>query len=126
MKRSLQEVVELVVFGLIALLVGTGLVWLVGWLLGIVSVVFLAIAGWVWQLLRFIIPVALVAGVIFFIVRLVTNRDKKVVPVASVQPVTTPTPPKAEPVTKVTEPSDETMPPANDETLSPSDAKDIN
>src|SRR5690606_41100188 len=35
MKRSLQEYVELVVFGLVALLVGTGLLWLVGWVLSL-------------------------------------------------------------------------------------------
>src|SRR5687768_8745155 len=91
MKRSLQEVVELVVFGLVALLVGTGLLWLGGWLLGLVSVVFTTVAGWIWQLLRFIIPVALVAGVVFFVVRLIMARDKKESTVASVQSVPKPT-----------------------------------
>jgi predicted lipid-binding transport protein (Tim44 family) len=74
MKRSLQEVIELVVFGLIALLIGTGILWLLGWLLGIVSVVFTFLAGIIWGLLRFIIPVALVAGVLFFIYKLFTRE----------------------------------------------------
>ncbi len=126
MKRSLQEVVELVVFGLIALLVGTGLLWLVGWLLGIVSVVFTAVAGWVWQLLRFVIPVALVAGVIYFIYRLITGRDRAVQTVtAPVSPVTT------TPVTEVTEKIqaekiEEVVPPSSDDPMNSADNKDAN
>ena len=89
MKRSLQEVVELVVFGLIALLVGTGVLWGLGWLLGIVGIVFKFIAGLIWMLLRFIIPIALVLGVIYFIVRVINNQSKKVAhkPTASTSPV---------------------------------------
>jgi uncharacterized BrkB/YihY/UPF0761 family membrane protein len=125
MKRSLQEVVELVVFGLIALLIGTGLLWLVGWLLGIVSVVLTAMAGWVWQLLRFIIPVALVAGVLFFLYRLITNRDKKVVPVSSVQTFMTPT--STETLEKPdVEKSEEAMPPSSDDRMNSGDTKDAN
>ncbi len=126
MKRSLQEVVELVVFGLIALLIGTGLLWLVGWLLGLVSVVFVAIAGWVWQLLRFIIPVALAAGVIFFIYRLITGRNK------SVQTFTSPVSPvAATPVTepveqRVEEKTEEAMPPSSDDRMDSGDNKDTN
>jgi hypothetical protein len=125
MKRSLQEVIELIVFGLIALLIGTGLLWLVGWLLGIVSVVFTAIAGWIWQLLRFIIPVAIAAGVIFFIYRLISNRDKKVVTVS--QPVTPVAPVVTEPVEAVKpESTDETMPPSSDDRMNSNDSKDTN
>jgi hypothetical protein len=125
MKRSLQEVIELVVFGLIALLIGTGLLWLVGWLLGIVSVVFTAIAGWVWQLLRFIIPVALAAGVIFFIYRLITNRNTKVATVS--QPATPVTPVVTEPMETVKpEPTEEAMPPSSDDRMDSSDGKDAN
>ena len=83
MKRSFQEIIELVIFGLIALLVGTGVLWLAGWLMGILGVVFKFIAGIIWLLLRFIIPIALVVGVIFFLVRLVMNPRKKETPVAA-------------------------------------------
>src|SRR5690606_36362667 len=48
MKRSLQEYVELVVFGLVALLVGTGLLWLVGWVLSIGGVALKWVAGLLW------------------------------------------------------------------------------
>jgi hypothetical protein len=128
MKRSLQEVVELVVFGLIALLIGTGLLWLVGWVLGLVSVVFTAIAGWIWQLLRFIIPVAIAAGVVSFLYRLITGRDKQ----TPVQPVTAPVSPVtttsvSEPLEKTeTEKSEDVMPPSSDDRVSSGDNKDAN
>jgi uncharacterized BrkB/YihY/UPF0761 family membrane protein len=124
MKRSLQEVVELVVFGLIALLIGTGLLWLVGWLLGLVSVVFTAVAGWIWQLLRFIIPVALAAGVIYFIYRMITGRDKPAV--QTVTPVSTVTTnPVTEPTETVAEKVEEAMPPSSDDRMT-GDTKDAN
>ena len=82
MKRSLQEIAELVVFGLIALLVGTGLIWLLGGLFGILGSVFFWLSGLLWYLLKFIIPIALVLGVVFFLVRLVVNPRKKTVTAA--------------------------------------------
>lgn len=87
MKRSLQEVIELVVFGLIALLVGTGILWLLGWLLGFVSVLFTFIAGLIWALLRFIIPVAIVAGILFFIYKLFTREKPTPVVSSTAAPV---------------------------------------
>jgi uncharacterized membrane protein len=71
MKRSLQEIVELVVFGLIALLLATGLLWVVGWVFGVIGTVFVWLAGLIWALLRFIVPVAIVAAIVYFVVRLV-------------------------------------------------------
>ncbi len=87
MKRSLQEVIELVVFGLIALLVGTGILWLLGWLLGFVSIIFTFIAGLIWALLRFIIPVAIVAGVLFFIYKLFTKEKPAPIVATTATPV---------------------------------------
>jgi predicted lipid-binding transport protein (Tim44 family) len=69
MKRSLQEIVELVVFGLIALLIGTGVLWLLGVVFGLVGTVFGWLAALLWGLLSFLVPVALVAGVVVLIVR---------------------------------------------------------
>ncbi len=83
MKRSLQEVIELIIFGLIALVVGTGLLWVMGWLLGLIGIVFKFVAGIIWVLLRYILPVAIVAGIIFFIVRFFTGRNKKETVLAS-------------------------------------------
>lgn len=74
MKRSLQEVVELVVFGLIALLLGTGLLWLVGAVFGLVGTVLGWLAGLLWALLRFVVPVALIAGAVVLLVRAARGR----------------------------------------------------
>jgi len=75
MRRSLQEVVELVVFGLVALLIGTGLLWLVGWILSLGGLLLKAIAGLLWLLLRFVVPVAIVAGLVYFIVKALQDRE---------------------------------------------------
>ena len=74
MKRSLQEVVELVVFGLIALLLGTGLLWLVGAVFGLVGTVLGWLAGLLWALLRFVVPVALIAGAVVLLIRAARGR----------------------------------------------------
>lgn len=81
MKRSLQEVVELVVFGLVALLIGTGLLWVVGWVLSLGGLLLKALAGLLWLLLRFVVPVAIVAGIVYFIVKALQGRG-------NAQPVT--------------------------------------
>lgn len=76
MKRSLQEVVELVVFGLVALLIGTGLLWVVGWVLSLGGLLLKAIAGLLWLLLRFVVPVAIVAGLVYFLVKALQGRNE--------------------------------------------------
>lgn len=78
MKRSVQEIVELLVFALIALLVGTGLVWLVGWLMSLVGFVFQWLAGLVWSLLRFAVPVAIVAAAVYALVKLLQRQESRV------------------------------------------------
>ncbi len=75
MKRSLQEVAELVVFGLIALLVGTGLLWLVGWILSLGGLLLKSLAGLLWLLLRYIVPIAIVAGLVYFLVKAAQGRQ---------------------------------------------------
>ena len=76
MKRSLQEIIELVVFGLIALLVGMLLIWGAGWVFTGVGWLFRIIGSFLWTLLRFIIPVAIAAGIIYLVVRLIANQTK--------------------------------------------------
>ena len=75
MKRSMQEIVELVVFGLIAVLLATGVLWLVGWLLGLVGAALIWLTGLVWAVLQFIVPVAVVAGIVYLVVRLVQQNE---------------------------------------------------
>ncbi|SRR5690606_32225456 len=77
MRRSLQEYVELVVFGLVALLVGTGLLWLVGWVLSIGGIALKWVAGLLWNLLRFIVPVAIAGGLVYFLVKAAQDRQPK-------------------------------------------------
>lgn len=92
MRRSVQEVVELVVFALIALLVGTGLVWLAGWILGLAGTLLTWLAGLVWSLLRFLVPIALVAGAVYLLVRLMNRSAEKVAREPQEQPMTPPSP----------------------------------
>jgi len=88
----MQEVVELVVFALIALLVGTGLVWLSGWILGLVGTLLTWLAGLVWSLLRFLVPVAVVAGLVYLLVQFLTRSGERVARGPQEQPPTPPSP----------------------------------
>ena len=72
----MQEIVELVVFGLIAVLVGTGVLWLVGWLIGLVGTLFMWLAGLLWLVLRYIVPVFVILGAIYYLFRLLQNRNR--------------------------------------------------
>ena len=71
----MQEVVELVVFGLIAVLVGTGVLWLVGWLIGLLGSLFMWIAGILWLVLRYIVPVFVILGAVYYLFKLLQNRN---------------------------------------------------
>lgn len=77
MKRSFQEIVELVVFGLIAVIVGTGLLWLGGWLIGLLGALFKWIAGILWLLLTYIIPIVVIIAAVYFLFRLLQNRNQR-------------------------------------------------
>ncbi len=76
MKRSVQEVLELVVIGLVALVVGMLLLWGAGWVFTFLGWLLRLVGSFIWLLLRFIIPIAIVAGIVYLIVRLVTNQQK--------------------------------------------------
>jgi hypothetical protein len=75
MRRTPQEIVELVVFGLIALLLGTGVLWLLGTVFGLVGTVLGWLAALLWGIVSFLVPVALVAGVVVLVVRLVQGKS---------------------------------------------------
>lgn len=62
MKRSVQEIVELVALALFALLGLTAAAWLLGAGLTLAGALLGWLAGLLWQLARFLIPAALVAG----------------------------------------------------------------
>lgn len=73
----MQEIVELVVFALIAVLVGTGVLWLVGWLIGLVGSLFMWLAGILWLVLRYIVPVVVIIGAAYFLFKLLQNRNQR-------------------------------------------------
>ena len=75
MRRTPQEIVELVVFGLIALLLGTGVLWLLGAVFGLVGTVLGWLAALLWGIVSFLVPVALVAGVVVLVVRLAQGKS---------------------------------------------------
>ena len=74
MKRSIQEIIELLVFGLIAVLIGTGLLWVVGWVIGGLGALFKLIAALIWSLLRFVVPIAVVGAAVYALVRLLQGQ----------------------------------------------------
>jgi hypothetical protein len=77
MKRSVQEIIELAVFGLIALLVGTGVLWLTGWVLGGLGWLLQLVSGLLWSLLRFVVPVAIAAGLVYLLVRWLQGQGRR-------------------------------------------------
>ena len=77
MKRSVQEIIELLVFALIALLIGTGLLWVVGWLFGILGFVLREVAEFVWFLLKYIIPAAVIVAAVYALVKLAQNQSSR-------------------------------------------------
>lgn len=86
MKRSVQEIVELVVFGIIALLVGTGLLWVAGWIMQGLGWVFQFVAGLLWTLLKYVVPVVIAAALVYWLVRFLMQRSasrSEVVPAAT-------------------------------------------
>ncbi|MBW6454261.1 MAG: hypothetical protein K0A98_00105 [Trueperaceae bacterium] len=87
MRRTPQEIVELVVFGLIALLLGTGVLWLLGAVFGLVGTVLGWLAALLWGIVSFLVPVALVAGAVVLIVRLVQGKSIPGVTVRSEAPI---------------------------------------
>lgn len=76
MKRSVQEIIELVVFGLIALVVGMLAIWGVGWVFTFLGWLFRLVGAFLWTILKFVIPIAIVAGVVYLLVRLITRRNQ--------------------------------------------------
>lgn len=107
MKRSLRETIELLVFALIALLIGIGLLWLFGWVLGLVGFAFKAIAGFIWMLLKYIIPLAIIAAAVYALVKLIQNdreRQQAVTATPATESAYVPAPPPPPAATAPSEP----------------------
>jgi predicted lipid-binding transport protein (Tim44 family) len=67
-------------------------VWLAGWILGLAGTLLTWLAGLVWSLLRFLVPIALVAGAVYLLVRLMNRSAEKVAREPQEQPMTPPSP----------------------------------
>ena len=77
MKRSVQEVIELIVFGLIALVLVMLLLWGVGYVFTFIGYLLKLLGGFFWSILKFVLPVAIVALLVYFLVRLVMKQSSK-------------------------------------------------
>ncbi len=75
MNRSFQEIVELAIFGIIALAIGTGLLWVLGHVLGFVGWLSTKIAGWIWLPVRFLLLIAIVVIAVYFIWKFIQDRN---------------------------------------------------
>lgn len=75
MNRSFQEIVELAIFGIIALAIGTGLLWVLGYVLQAVGWLSTKIAGWIWLPVRFLLLIAIVVIAVYFIWKFIQDRN---------------------------------------------------
>jgi len=75
MNRSFQEIVELAIFGIIALAIGTGLLWVLGYVLRAVGWLSTKIAGWIWLPVRFLLLIAIVVIAVYFIWKFIQDRN---------------------------------------------------
>lgn len=119
MKRSVQEIVELVVFGAIALLIGTGVLWLAGWIFTGLGWLSLAVSGLIWRVLIVLVPIVIVAGLIYWLAtRMLQQRAAQPVaaPAAGAEPVPEDQPEElpAEPAPAAVEPEASEPPEAED------------
>ncbi len=67
--RSLEDILEWVVLGLlivVGVLVGF---WLLGWAFYFVGKIFLGVAAFIVLLLKFLVPVLIIAGIVYLLVR---------------------------------------------------------
>ncbi len=69
--RSLQDILEWVVLGLLIAVAVLVVLWVGGWLFTFLGAVLKGLAGFVWALLRVLVPVLIVAAVVYFVLRFV-------------------------------------------------------
>ena len=70
-ERSLQDILEWIVLGLLIAVAVLVVLWVGGWLFTFLGAVLKGLAGIVWVILKFLVPVLIVAAVVYFIVRFV-------------------------------------------------------
>lgn len=74
MKRSIQEYVELAIFALIAACLAATFIWLAGWGITGLGHLLRLLANFLWWLIKFILPVAVVLIAGYIIYRVIRSR----------------------------------------------------
>ena len=72
-RYNLEELLELIVVGLLIAIGVLVALWLGGWLMVVLGRVFLAVAALIVALLKFLIPALFIAGVLYLILRFFSN-----------------------------------------------------
>jgi hypothetical protein len=109
-----RKTLEVVVKGLVGAVLALAGLWLLGWLFTFIGSVLLGLAGVIGALLRFLIPVAAIAGIVYFIFAQVRPREplystrtpepSSEPSVTNLEPVVTPTSAPEVPISEVTAP----------------------
>ncbi|MBI5811415.1 MAG: hypothetical protein HZB27_01990 [Meiothermus silvanus] len=68
-ERSLQDILEWIVLGLLIAVAALVVLWVGGWVFRFLGSVLLAISGIIWVLLKFAVPALIIAAAIYFLVR---------------------------------------------------------
>ncbi len=74
MERSLRDILEWVVLGLLVVVGVLLVLWVGGWVFTFLGRVLLALSGLIWELLRFAIPLLILAALGYGVVYLVQRR----------------------------------------------------
>jgi hypothetical protein len=70
-ERSLQDIVEWIVLGLLIAVAVLVVLWLGGWVFTFLGAFLKGVAGIIWNILRVLVPALVVAAVIYFALRFV-------------------------------------------------------
>ncbi len=71
---TLEEILEWVVLGLLVAVLALVAFWLGGWLFVFLGKVFLALSKLIVALLYFLVPALIIAGIVYLIVRWLTDK----------------------------------------------------
>ncbi|ADW22016.1 hypothetical protein CSW23_07615 [Thermus scotoductus] len=74
MERSLRDILEWVVLGLLVVVGVLLALWVGGWVFTFLGRVLLALSGLIWELLRFAIPLLVLAAIGYGVVYLLQKR----------------------------------------------------
>ncbi|MDM7325016.1 MAG: hypothetical protein P3W93_008610 [Thermus sp.] len=75
MERSLRDIMEWVVLGLLVVVGALLALWVGGWVFTFLGRVLLALSGLIWELLKFAIPLLILAAIGYGVVYLLQKRN---------------------------------------------------